>query len=88
MPGASVEVDGQRIEELRKAKFWQRKDLAALVGITAHRLYIIERKQPSTSPQTVRRLQLALNVSAQEITAQTHTTDAMQDDSRAQKISA
>lgn len=63
----SVRVDGALIERLRKERGIEREELAELAGVTAHRMYVIEKRENQTRPKTLRRIALALGVPPQSL---------------------
>jgi len=65
---ADVKIDGNKLRELRLAKFWSRDELAEKSG--AHRDHIgrLERGEGGNSrPPTIRRLAEALGVDPTEL---------------------
>lgn len=63
----TVKVDGALIERLREEHYMERPELAELAGISAHRMYVIERREQQTRPATLRRIALALGVLPDEL---------------------
>ena len=69
MPPSSIRVNGQLIREMREKKGWERKEFAALIGITPNRVYKIERLEQVTRLITLRRIAAVLAVKPEELTA-------------------
>ncbi len=63
----SVKVNGSFIRELREKQGWERKEFAALIGVSANRVYKIEVQAQTTRPLTLRRMAAVLGVSPQEL---------------------
>lgn len=63
----SVEVDGAKIRKMREERGWERKEFAALVGISTNRIYKIEKAAQPTRPLTLRRIAAVLGVPPQEL---------------------
>jgi transcriptional regulator with XRE-family HTH domain len=65
---ASVRIDGEKLKELRLAKFWSRDELATASGIHRDHIGRLERGGDHDSrPPTVRKLAEALEVSPSEL---------------------
>jgi transcriptional regulator with XRE-family HTH domain len=71
----SVRVDGAKIRRLREERGYERKEFALLVGISANRVYKIEKASNQTRPLTLRRIAAVLGVPTQELLAR-ETVDA------------
>ncbi len=71
----SVRVDGAKIRRLREERGYERKEFALLVGISANRVYKIEKASNQTRPLTLRRIAAVLGVPPQELAAR-ETVDA------------
>lgn len=63
----SVKVDGALIRKMREEHGWERKEFAALIGVSANRVYKIEMLTQSTRPLTLRRIAAVLGVRPQEL---------------------
>lgn len=63
----SVRVDGAKIRRLREERGYERKEFALLVGISANRIYKIEKASHRTRPLTMRRIAAVLGVPTQEL---------------------
>ncbi|QIN79640.1 helix-turn-helix domain-containing protein [Rubrobacter marinus] len=67
MPLASVKVNGGLIKKMREERGWERKEFAALVGVSADRIYKIEKLKQTTRPLTLRRIAAVLGVPPQDL---------------------
>jgi transcriptional regulator with XRE-family HTH domain len=65
----SVKVNGAKIRKLREERGYERKEFALLIGISANRVYKIEKASNQTRPLTLRRIAAVLGVSPQELVA-------------------
>ncbi|MDP9440030.1 MAG: helix-turn-helix domain-containing protein [Actinomycetota bacterium] len=66
-----VKIDGDKLQELRLAKFWSRDELAEKSGIHRDHIGRLERGEGGNSrPPTVRKLAEALGVSPAELLAE------------------
>ena len=63
----SVKVDGALIRKMREERGWERKEFAALIGVSPNRVYKIEKLTQSTRPLTLRRIAAVLSVQPQEL---------------------
>lgn len=65
---AGVKIDGEKLKELRLAKFWSRDELATASGIHRDHIGRLERGGDHDSrPPTVRKLAEALEVEPAEL---------------------
>lgn len=65
---ADVKINGEKLQELRLAKFWSRDELAEASGIHRDHIGRIERgKGHKSRPPTVRKLAEALGVEPSEL---------------------
>lgn len=55
---SSVSINGRLVKELREKKGLERRELAELVGITPHRIYLIESGRVNTTHRTRRKIAL------------------------------
>ena len=65
----TVRVNGSHIRKLREEQGLERGELAERVGISSHRLYVVEVYKQTTRPSTLRRIAEALDVSPKELIA-------------------
>ena len=66
-----VKIDGDKLQELRLAKFWSRDELAEKSGIHRDHIGRLERGEGGNSrPPTVRKLAEALDVPPTELLAE------------------
>ncbi len=63
----SVKIDGAKMRKLREERGYERKEFAALIGISANRVYKIEMASNQTRPLTLRRIAAVLGVPPQEL---------------------
>ena len=63
----TLEIDVQRLRELREERALSHRELAALAGVGHNTIYRIENGQSEVIPRTVRRLAGALGVEPKEI---------------------
>lgn len=74
---ASVRVDGERIEHLRKTRLgMSRKDAATVLGLSATALYMIERSSKRTRPATLKRIAAFLREDPENLASQGSTNGA------------
>ena len=65
---ADVKIDGNKLRELRLAKFWSRDELAEKSGVHRDHIGRLERGEGGNSrPPTIRRLAEALGVDPTEL---------------------
>lgn len=64
---ASVKVNGSLIRSLREQRGIERSELASDVGVTPHRLYVIEVKEQRTRPSTLRKIAEVLGISPEHL---------------------
>jgi transcriptional regulator with XRE-family HTH domain len=65
---SGVRVKGEKIEQLRLEKLvMERKEFAALVGISITSVWYMERGPQSTRPRTLRKVADALGVTPQSL---------------------
>ncbi len=65
---AGVKIDGEKLKEIRLAKFWSRDELATASGIHRDHIGRLERGGDHDSrPPTVRKLAEALEVNPSEL---------------------
>ena len=63
-----VKIDGEKLQEIRLAKFWSRDELAAKAGIHRDHIGRLERKEGGNSrPPTIRKLAEALGIEPSEL---------------------
>ncbi len=62
-----MEIDAEKLKELRKARALSLRELAELAGVGHNTIYRIEHGQTNTIPRTVRRLAGALGVEPSEL---------------------
>ena len=63
----SVRVNGDLIRQMREKRGWERREFASLVGISADRVYKIEKLKQTTRPLTLRRIAAVLGVPPQDL---------------------
>ena len=66
---SSVKVNGQKIRQMREERGWERREFASLIGISADRVYKIEKLKQTTRPLTLRRIAAVLGVPPQDLAA-------------------
>lgn len=64
---ADMEIDVEKLKELRQDRALSMRELAALSGVGHNTIYRIENGQSNTLPRTVRRLAEALEVTPRDL---------------------
>jgi transcriptional regulator with XRE-family HTH domain len=62
-----VEVDGQKLQKLRRQRVWLIGDLAKKSGVHRNTISKLENGKGGAYPETIRRLAKALDVDATEL---------------------
>jgi transcriptional regulator with XRE-family HTH domain len=62
-----VDVDGQKLQRLRKQRVWLIADLARQSGVHRNIISKLEKGQGGAYPETIRKLAKALGVEAHEL---------------------
>lgn len=63
----SVKVNGALIRKMREERGWEREEFGSLIGVSANRVYKIEKLTQSTRPLTLRRIAAVLGVPPQDL---------------------
>lgn len=67
---SSVEVDGAKIREMREQRGWERSEFATLIGVSANRVYKIEKLEQRTRLLTLRRIAAILGTAPEDLMPQ------------------